>query len=113
MILPLLALALSPETLLDWRPRSQPQIPPDGRRIVYTLETADRFHDRFENTLWMVSVNGKDHRPIGAGRQQACLAQAVPALGPLDGHRPRNARHQRRHPARRPNADHELFPDNI
>jgi len=68
MILPLLALALSPETLLDWRTPSQPQISPDGRRIVYTLETADRFNDRFENTLWMVSVDGKDHRPIGPGR---------------------------------------------
>jgi dipeptidyl aminopeptidase/acylaminoacyl peptidase len=68
MILPLLALALSSETLLDWRNPNQPQISPDGQRIVYTLETADRFNDRFENTLWMVSVDGKDHRPIGAGR---------------------------------------------
>ena len=79
MILPLLALVLSPETLLDWRTPNQPQISPDGRRIVYTLETADRFNDRFENTLWMVSVDGKDHRPIGPGR----LARWSPDGGKL------------------------------
>lgn len=68
MILSLLVLVLTSETLLDWRTPNLPQISPDGQRIVYTLETADRYTDRFVNTLWMVSTDGKDHRPITAGR---------------------------------------------
>ena len=68
MILSLLAFVLTSETLLDWRTPNLPQISPDGQRIVYTLETADRYTDSFVNTLWMVSTDGKDHRPITAGR---------------------------------------------
>ncbi len=68
MILSLLAFVLTSESLLDWRTPNLPQISPDGLRIVYTLETADRYTDSFVNTLWMVSTDGKDHRPITAGR---------------------------------------------
>ena len=68
MILSLLAFVLTSETLLDWRTPNLPQISPDGQRIVYTLETADRYTDSFVNTLWMVSSDAKDHRPITAGR---------------------------------------------
>ena len=65
--------ALTSESIFDWRTPSTPQISPDGRRVVYLLETADRFADTFYSNLWMVSTDGKDHRPLTNGKWKDSL----------------------------------------
>ncbi len=69
---------LSSDTLFDWRTPSSPQIAPDGRRVVYTLETADRFADAFHSNLWIVSTDGADHRPLTNGKWRDSLPRWSP-----------------------------------
>ncbi len=79
-IAPLCAAAtFTSETIFDWRTPSTPQISPDGRRVVYTLETADRFADAFYSNLWIVSTDGKDHRPLTSGKWKDSLARWSPS----------------------------------
>ncbi len=80
LALPALAAAppLSSDTLFDWRTPGSPQISPDGRRIVYTLETPDRFADTFHSNLWMVATDGKDHRPLTSGKWKDSLPRWSP-----------------------------------
>ena len=83
-IAPLCAAAtFTSETIFDWRTPSTPQISPDGRRVVYTLETADRFADAFYSNLWMVSIDGKDHRPLTSGKWKDSLPRWSPDGGKL------------------------------
>lgn len=61
---------LTSETLFDWRSPGAPQIGPDGKRVVYTLESADRMTDVFHSNLWIVGSDGKDPRPLTTGAQR-------------------------------------------
>lgn len=82
LLLPVSLLAALPpltsESVFDWRTARAPQISPDGRRVVYALETADRFADTFYVNLWMVSVDGKDQRPLTSGKWKDSLARWSP-----------------------------------
>ncbi|MBI2687714.1 MAG: S9 family peptidase [Acidobacteria bacterium] len=69
---------LTSDTIFDWRTPGAPQISPDGRRVVYTLESADRFADAFHSNLWIVSVDGKDHRPLTSGKWKDTLPRWSP-----------------------------------
>lgn len=46
---------------------SDPQISPDGKRIIYVRNSADIATDRRVSNLWVVNVDGSDHRPLTAG----------------------------------------------
>ncbi len=46
---------------------SDPQISPDGRRIVYVRQFADIQSDRFYSNLWIVDFDGGNHRPLTSG----------------------------------------------
>ncbi|MBM3784576.1 MAG: S9 family peptidase [Acidobacteria bacterium] len=61
---------LTTETVFDWRVPSSPRISPDGRQVVYVLETADRFADTFYSNLWIAATAGTDHRPLTAGKHK-------------------------------------------
>jgi acylaminoacyl-peptidase len=69
---------LSSESVFDWRTPATPQISPDGRRVVYVLETADRFGDAFHSNLWVVTADGKDHRPLTSGKWKDSLPRWSP-----------------------------------
>ncbi len=43
---------------------SDPQISPDGSRIVYARNSMDVMSDRVRSNLWIVSTDGTDHRPL-------------------------------------------------
>lgn len=58
---------LDPDTLWDWRNVAAPKVSPDGARVVYQLEWADRINDAFYSNLWVVGVDGKEHRPLTEG----------------------------------------------
>jgi acylaminoacyl-peptidase len=44
-----------------------PQISPDGSRIVYVRTGFDIMTDRARTALWIVNVDGSDHRPLVTG----------------------------------------------
>jgi dipeptidyl aminopeptidase/acylaminoacyl peptidase len=46
---------------------SDPQISPDGKRIVYVRQLADIMNDRRHSNLWIINVDGTDHRPLTTG----------------------------------------------
>lgn len=70
--------ALTSDSVFDWRTVGAPQISPDGQRVVYTLETADRFADTFHVNLWQASTDGKDHRPLTSGKWKDSLPRWSP-----------------------------------
>jgi acylaminoacyl-peptidase len=44
-----------------------PQISPDGKRIVYVLHFNDIMADKRHSNLWIVNADGSDHRPLTTG----------------------------------------------
>ena len=46
---------------------SEPQISPDGRRIVYTRRFADIMKDARPSNLWTINFDGTGHRPLTSG----------------------------------------------
>ncbi len=45
---------------------SDPQISPDGGRVVYVRNSMDIMTDRRRSALWIVNFDGTDHRPLNA-----------------------------------------------
>jgi dipeptidyl aminopeptidase/acylaminoacyl peptidase len=69
---------LTVDTLLDWRSVADPQLSPDGTRIVYVYGFADKMNDRNLSNLWIASVDGKDLRPLTQGEQRDTSPQWSP-----------------------------------
>ncbi len=46
---------------------ADPRISPDGAEVVYVRTSMDIMRDRKRSELWIVSVDGSDHRRLGAG----------------------------------------------
>ncbi len=46
---------------------SDPQISPDGRRIIYVRQFTDIMSDRNYSNLWIVNFDGSDNRPLTTG----------------------------------------------
>ncbi|MCI0338423.1 MAG: S9 family peptidase [Acidobacteria bacterium] len=44
-----------------------PQISPDGRRIIYVRQFAEIMTDKRYSNLWIVNFDGTDHRPLTTG----------------------------------------------
>src|SRR5215471_4497202 len=48
---------------------TDPQISPDGKKIIYVRRFADPLTDRRYSNLWIINVDGTDHRPITTGNR--------------------------------------------
>ncbi|MDX1326945.1 MAG: S9 family peptidase [Arenibacter sp.] len=48
---------------------SDPQISPDGTKIIYVRNFKDIMTDRNLSNLWMVNFDGSNHRPLTTGNQ--------------------------------------------
>ncbi len=48
---------------------TDPQISPDGTRIVYERNFMDASKDRKRSNLWMVNADGSGHRPLTTGNE--------------------------------------------
>jgi acylaminoacyl-peptidase len=46
---------------------TDPQISPDGKRVVYVRQFNDIMNDKRHSNLWIVSADGADHRPLTTG----------------------------------------------
>lgn len=78
LAIPLIALAGPPEQGTDnqrFQPidvfqleyASDPQISPDGQKIVYVRNFYDIMTDRRRSNLWIIDSDGSDHRPLTTG----------------------------------------------
>lgn len=50
---------------IEWA--SDPRISTDGTRIVYVRNFMDIMKDRYRSNLWVVNLDGTDHRPLTTG----------------------------------------------
>ena len=50
---------------LEWA--SDPQISPDGSRVVYVRNFFDKMNDQARSNLWLVGTDGNNHRPLTTG----------------------------------------------
>lgn len=57
---------------------SDPQISPDGRRIVYVRNSMDLLKDRLRSDLWTINVDGAEHRPVVAVTHHASFPRWSP-----------------------------------
>jgi dipeptidyl aminopeptidase/acylaminoacyl peptidase len=48
---------------------TDPQISPDGKKIVYVRRFADPMTDRRYSNLWVIDTDGGEHRPITTGNR--------------------------------------------
>src|SRR5262249_56154095 len=44
-----------------------PQVSPDGKRVVYVRTFMDSMKDRRRSNLWIVNIDGTDHQPLTTG----------------------------------------------
>jgi dipeptidyl aminopeptidase/acylaminoacyl peptidase len=58
---------LTNDHYFDFERVSSPQISPDGARIVYTRQQANKIEDRWDSSLWIVNADGSQHRFLGKG----------------------------------------------
>lgn len=64
---------------LEWA--SDPRISPDGREVVYARKFHDIKTDRSRSALWLVSVDGRRHRPLLSNGYAAALPRWSPDGG--------------------------------
>ncbi len=57
------------EDLFELKLVSDPQISPDGSRIVYPLQRTDREQNKYFSNLWIADAEGKTSRPFTQGDQ--------------------------------------------
>jgi dipeptidyl aminopeptidase/acylaminoacyl peptidase len=58
---------LSLAMYLDMEGVSDPQLSPDGQRIVYSQRWVDKMNDRFQSSLWIMNVDGTKKRFLVEG----------------------------------------------
>jgi dipeptidyl aminopeptidase/acylaminoacyl peptidase len=52
---------------LELQTASGPQVSPDGTQVIYTRSIVDVQNDKQEQELWIVGIDGKNHRALGKG----------------------------------------------
>src|ERR1700734_1830196 len=58
---------LEPMDVFRVQVASDPQISPDGKRVVYVRESADISSDHRVSNLWVVNFDSSQHRPLTTG----------------------------------------------
>src|SRR5207302_464062 len=58
---------LIPTDIFNFQFAQDPQISPDGRRVVYVRRYSDIMTDSSYSDLWMVNSDGSDERPLTTG----------------------------------------------
>ncbi|MDT8341725.1 MAG: S9 family peptidase [Longimicrobiales bacterium] len=71
--------ALRPMDVFDLEWATDPQIAPDGSRVVYVRNAFDVMTDGTRTDLWMVSADGAHHRPLTGGEGSASAPRWSPS----------------------------------
>src|SRR5215510_1466169 len=58
-----------PVEMFDLETATDPQISPDGSRIVFVRNFSDIMKDRHRSNLWLIDYDGSDLRPLTTGNQ--------------------------------------------
>ena len=58
---------LQPIDVFNLESATDPQISPDGSRIVYVRRSNDIMTDQTRSSLWIINLDGTDHRPLVTG----------------------------------------------
>ena len=58
---------LTVEDVFNLQLATDPQISPDGKRIIYVRRFSDIMTDQRHSNLWIVNTDGTDHRPLTSG----------------------------------------------
>jgi dipeptidyl aminopeptidase/acylaminoacyl peptidase len=61
------ATRLTNDRYFDFERVSNAQISPDGARIVYTRQQANKIEDRWDSSLWIMNADGSQHRFLTKG----------------------------------------------
>ena len=61
------ATRLTTEHYFELERVSNPQISPDGARIVYTRQQVNRIEDKWDSALWIMNADGSQHRFLAKG----------------------------------------------
>jgi dipeptidyl aminopeptidase/acylaminoacyl peptidase len=81
---------LTTEHYFDLERVSNPQISPDGARIVYTRQQVNRIEDKWDSNLWIVNADGSQNRFLTKGSNPRWSADGKRILYLADGE-PRGA----------------------
>jgi dipeptidyl aminopeptidase/acylaminoacyl peptidase len=57
---------------------TDPQISPDGKKIVYVRRFADPATDKRYSNLWIINADGTDHRPLTTGNRSDASPRWAP-----------------------------------
>ncbi len=58
---------LTPEDIFQLEAVADPQVSPDGKRVLYVRQFADILADQRRSNLWIVNADGSGHRPLTTG----------------------------------------------
>ncbi|HTE17811.1 MAG TPA: S9 family peptidase, partial [Armatimonadota bacterium] len=58
---------ITAEDLFRYRLVSDPQVSPDGERVVYVLQRTDREENKYFSNLWLVRADGSGNRAFTSG----------------------------------------------
>jgi len=74
-----LANRLTNDHYFDFERVSSPQISPDGARIVYTRQHANKIEDRWDSSLWMMNADGSQPAFLPKAPTRAVIGRQAPA----------------------------------
>jgi dipeptidyl aminopeptidase/acylaminoacyl peptidase len=59
--------AFSAEDVFEMEYANDPQVSPDGSRVAYVRSSMDIMTDRTRRSIWVIDVDGDNHRPLVSG----------------------------------------------
>ena len=59
--------ALTPDDIFHLEAVADPQVSPDGKRVVYVRQFVDVMTDQRRSNIWMVNADGSANRPLTTG----------------------------------------------
>jgi dipeptidyl aminopeptidase/acylaminoacyl peptidase len=75
--------ALQPMDLFNLQSVADPQISPDGKKVVYVRRFGDVGTDKYYTNLWIVNFDGSDNRPLTTGNYNSGSPRWSPDGGRL------------------------------
>ncbi|HKA22104.1 MAG TPA: hypothetical protein VKN18_27750 [Blastocatellia bacterium] len=58
---------LTPMDIFDMETAADPQISPDGEKVIYVRQFSDVMTDKRYSNLWIVNFDGSNYRPLTTG----------------------------------------------
>src|ERR1700727_740455 len=82
------ATRLTTDHYFDLERISAAQISPDGARIVYTRQQANRLEDKWDSSLWIMNADGSQNRFLakGGNARWSPDGQRILYIAEADGH---------------------------